>query len=383
MSLHFSKEEFDQRTSAVTAELHHRGLDGILLFRQESMYYLTGYDTFGYCFFQCAYLDASGKISLLTRRPDMYQAQVTSTIDDIRVWVDQEGKKPVEDLLSMLDDYKCRGKRLGVELNAYGLTAELWSSIEPSLSEYCQLENASDIVSKLRVVKSLPEIEYAKRAAELADDALDEAIRLTAPGAFEGDILAAMHGAIYRGGGDDPANEFILGSGENALLCRYVSGRRHLSEQDQLTLEFAGVYRHYHSCLMRTIIIGEPDPRQLAMHQASVEAIQACQDAVKVGSTMGDVFDAHARVMDEHGFKEQRMNACGYSLGTTYAPTWMDWPMFYTGNSVIIEPNMVFFIHMILFDTENQFAMTLGETVLVEESGVQRLSRHNLDLITA
>ena len=383
MSLHFSKKEFNQRTSAVAAELRHRGLDGILLFRQESMYYLTGYDTFGYCFFQCAYLDASGKISLLTRRPDMHQAQVTSTIDDIRVWVDQEGKKPVEDLLSMLDDYKCRGKRLGVELNAYGLTAELWSSIEPSLSEYCQLENASDIVSKLRVVKSSSEIEYAKRAAELADDALDEAIRLTAPGAFEGDILAAMHGAIYRGGGDDPANEFILGSGENALLCRYVSGRRHLSEQDQLTLEFAGVYRHYHSCLMRTIIIGEPDPRQLAMHKASVEAMQACQDAVKVGSAMGDVFDAHARVMDEHGFREQRMNACGYSLGTTYAPTWMDWPMFYTGNSVIIEPNMVFFIHMILFDTENQFAMTLGETVLVEESGVRRLSRHNLDLITA
>lgn len=383
MSLHFSKEEFNQRTSAVVAELRHRGLDGILLFRQESMYYLTGYDTFGYCFFQCAYLDASGKISLITRRPDMHQAQVTSTIDDIRVWVDQEGKKPVEDLLSMLDDYKCRGKRLGVELNAYGLTAELWSSIEPSLSEYCQLENASDIVSKLRVVKSSSEIEYAKRAAELADDALDEAIRLTAPGAFEGDILAAMHGAIYRGGGDDPANEFILGSGENALLCRYVSGRRHLSEQDQLTLEFAGVYRHYHSCLMRTIIIGEPDPRQLAMHQASVEAMQTCQDAVKVGSAMGDVFDAHARVMDEHGFREQRMNACGYSLGTTYAPTWMDWPMFYTGNSVIIEPNMVFFIHMILFDTEKQFAMTLGETVLVEESGVRRLSRHNLDLITA
>ena len=119
------------------------------------------------------------------------------------------------------------------------------------------------------------------------------------------------------------------------------------------------------------------------MHQASVEAMQTCQDAVKVGSAMGDVFDAHARVMDEHGFREQRMNACGYSLGTTYAPTWMDWPMFYTGNSVIIEPNMVFFIHMILFDTEKQFAMTLGETVLVEESGVRRLSRHNLDLITA
>jgi Xaa-Pro dipeptidase len=46
-----------------------RGLHGLLLFRQESMYYLTGYDTFGYCFFQCLYLGAVGRLVLLTRAP--------------------------------------------------------------------------------------------------------------------------------------------------------------------------------------------------------------------------------------------------------------------------------------------------------------------------
>jgi hypothetical protein len=35
-----------------------------------------------------------------------------------------------------------------------------------------------------------------------------------------------------------------------------------------------------------------------------------------------------ARVADENGFKDQRFNACGYSLGATFAPTWMDFPMF-------------------------------------------------------
>ena len=85
--------------------------------------------------------------------------------------------------------------------------------------------------------------------------------------------------------------------------------------------------------------------------------------------------------MDDHGFNEMRMNACGYSLGTTFAPTWMDWPMFYTGNPVIIQPNMVYFLHMILFDSDNLKAMTLGETVQVNEDGIIRLSRHGLDLI--
>ena len=381
MTIHFSEAEFSQRRAKTIERLKQEGLEGILIFRQESMFYLTGYDTFGYCFFQCLYLDVSGEYALLTRLPDLRQAQLTSTIEDIRVWVDQAGHNPTHDLVAMLDDFGCRGRRLGIELHAYGLTAQVWGRMEPILLEYCELSDASDLISGLRVIKSPAEIKYIERAAELGDDALDAAIDTAESGAFEGDILAAMHGAIYRGGGDDPANEFIIGSGESALLCRYYTGRRTLSEKDQLTLEFAGVYRHYHACLMRTFVIGEADPRQVDMHSASLAAITACQEVLKPGALVGEIFDTHARIMDEHGYKDMRMNACGYSLGTTYAPTWMDWPMFYTGNSVVVEPNMVFFLHMILFDSENNMAMTLGETVHVTDNGSRSLSRHSLDLI--
>ncbi len=381
MAIFFSEAEFQQRRDKTIERLKQDELDGILIFRQESMYYLTGYDTFGYCFFQCLYLDVSGRYALLTRLPDLRQAQITSTIKDIRVWVDQAGHNPVDDLIAMLDDFQCRGRRLGIELHAYGLTAQLWGRIEPVLSDYCQLEDASDLVSALRVVKSPAEIRYVERAAELADDALDAAMHTSKAGVFEGDILAAMHGAIYSGGGDDPGNEFIIGSGENALLCRYHTGRRTLSDDDQLTMEFAGVYRHYHACLMRTILIGKPDPRQVEMSRASEHAISACKEALKPGALVGEIFDTHARIMDDHGYKEMRMNACGYSLGTTYAPTWMDWPMFYTGNPVVVEPNMVYFLHMILFDSDNELAMTLGETVHVTEEGARSLSRHATKLI--
>ncbi len=381
MALHFSETEMQRRVSSALEQMAARSLDGLLMFRQESMYYLTGYDTFGYCFFQCLYLDSSGTMALLTRAPDVRQAQITSTIRDIRVWTDRQGHDPASELIAMLDDFDSAGKRIGVELNAYGLTAGVWKQIESNLTAFCSIEDVSELINSLRVVKSDEEIEFAVRAAQLADDALDEAKRLARPGAFEGDILAAMHSAVYRGGGDDPANEFIIGSGENALLCRYHTGRRRLSAKDQLTLEFAGVYRHYHCCIMRTIILGDPDPRQLRMHQACTEALQLCEETLRPGAQVGAVFDAHARVMDDFGYRSSRMNACGYSLGTTFAPTWMDWPMFYAGNSVIIEPNMIYFLHMILFDSDAQLAMTLGHTVQVTDNGLRRLSRHDTDLI--
>src|SRR5581483_11635276 len=88
--LHFSPAEFAHRKAAVIAALAREGLDGLLIFRQETMYWLTGYDTFGFVFFQCLVLEAGGAMTLLTRKPDLRVARFTSIIPDIRVWQDSE-----------------------------------------------------------------------------------------------------------------------------------------------------------------------------------------------------------------------------------------------------------------------------------------------------
>src|ERR1700704_2593643 len=94
MALHFTSDEFASRRAKAIAAMQQAGLDGLLMFRQESMYYLTGYDTFGYVFFQCLYLGADGRQMLLTRAPDRLQAQHTSVIEDIRIWVDGPEAQP-------------------------------------------------------------------------------------------------------------------------------------------------------------------------------------------------------------------------------------------------------------------------------------------------
>ena len=381
MSLHFEAHEMAARRQAVVDRLIEQKLDGLLMFKQESMYYLTGYDTFGYCFFQCLYLGADGRYFLLTRAPDLRQAQHTSDIKDIRVWIDRQGADPSEDLRSALDEYGAKGMKLGCEYNAYGLSAAYGKMLESGLKGFCTLEDASTLVSEFRVVKSEEEIKFVERAAELADDAMDAAIEVAGPGVFEGDILAAMQGAIFRGGGDYPANEFIIGSGAGALLCRYFSGRETVGDQDQLTLEYGGAYRRYHACLMQTFLTGSPSIEHVNMHKACSEAMEACLEAIEPGVQMGTVFDEHARVLDAAGYQEHRMNACGYSLGAMYTPMWMDYPMFYTGNPYVIRENNVFFVHIILMNSATGNSMTLGQTVRVGEAGAIRLSRNSTDLV--
>ena len=381
MAIHFTKKEFTERKSKTIQELKKQGLDALLMFRQESMYWLTGYDTMGFVFFQCLILTTKGDVVLLTRAPDLRQAQNTSIIDDIRIWIDKDKSNPTNELKNILLELGLEKSNLGVEYEAYGLTGRNAIKLNNSLKNFATLHDKSELISCFRTVKSPAEIVYVKKAAELADKALDEVWKIVKPGVSEAKILAEMQKVVFEGGGDYPANEFIVGSGHNALLCRYQSEKRILSNPDQLTIEWAGTFKHYHSAMMRTIPIGKANPKHFKMHEACLEALSNCEKKLKPGNKVGDVFDTHAETFDKLGFKRSRMNACGYSLGTTFAPNWMDWPMLYTGNPVVLAPGMVFFMHMILMDSENELAMNLGETYLLTETGNERLGKKKLDLV--
>ncbi|GLS20540.1 Xaa-Pro dipeptidase [Labrys miyagiensis] len=379
--LHFSTDEFSARLQRLLTEMGARKLDAMLLFAQESMYWLTGYDTFGFCFFQSLLVRADGRMALLTRSADLRQAQHTSILGDIRVWTDRKDATPAEQLLAVARDLGVSTGRIGVEFDSYGLTHANGRKLEAAFAGDYELTDASEIITRLRAVKSAAEIVYVREAARLSDAADAAGIAAVHAGADEGDILAAQHNAIFSAGGDYPANEFIIGSGRDALLCRYKAGRRKLDARDQITLEFAGVYRHYHAALMRTITVGDVSPRHSELYIAAHEALLACEAEIRPGRTAGDVFAAHAHVMDAHGLENHRLAACGYSLGAKFTPSWMDWPMFYEGNDWVLEPGMVMFAHMILMDSQSGTAMCLGRTSLTTLTGSEVLNGHDAGLV--
>ena len=147
----------------------------------------------------------------------------------------------------------------------------------------------------------------------------------------EAKILSEMQSVIFEGGGDYPANEFIIGSGKNALLCRYQSEKRKLDEIDQLSIEWAGTYKHYHSAMFRTIPIGKVNDKQKEMYSACLEALKACENKLKPGNKIGEVFDIHAEVFRSTGIQKIKNeclrlfswnNLCSQLDGLAYAIYW-------------------------------------------------------------
>lgn len=87
------------------------------------------------------------------------------------------------------------------------------------------------------------------------------------------------------------------------------------------------------------------------------DALDAALAAARPGAGEADVYAVHARTLDDAGFGAARLNACGYAIGARFAPSWMEREMFYDGAPTVMQPRMVFFLDMILMDSETGTAM--------------------------
>lgn len=380
---HFPTSTHAERTAVARAELERRGLSALLILAQESHYYLFGYDGGGYVFFQCAVLTANGDpITLLCRRPDVAQARDTSTIGDIRVWLNAEDADPAGQLRDILIERGLTGTTVGIEMDNHGCTGATYAAISTALDGVCAHVDASDIVRRQRLVKSADELTFMRKAAALADDAVAAVAAAARPGVLDSSLTAAAMAAMLEGGGDMPPAGPLVNSGRRAIYGRGVGGARSLEAQDQVMIELAGTFRRYNACIERVVIIGAPSGEQLSMYQLVEDTLLAMLEAFIPGETLGKIDEIHRARLDASGFAEHRFAACGYSLGATYRPSWMDVPpMIYAGNPLELRPGMVFFPHVMLGDGDTGLAMGLGQTVLVTEAGPEVLNQFPLELI--
>ena len=376
----FSPAEYERRLQCTRAYLRERGLDALLLFAQESLFYLTGYDTSGYVYFQCAVLPVDGELTLLTRRPDVAQARDTSIIGDIRVWYNAEEANPALDLREILREKGLAGGRIGVEWHTYGLTAGNWRDVEREFAGFVALEDASGIVRGQRLVKSPAELAHVREAGRLADLAMDAVRQASLPGRLSGELSGAALATMMAHGGDLPSEMPIVNSGPRAIYGRGVLGAHRLEADDQVLVEFGASHRRYMACIERTVILGRLSAEHDEMFSIVRDTLEAMTGVIRAGVPLGAIDAQHRRVLDASPYGRDRYGACGYSLGATYAPTWMDVPpMIYAGNPLLMQPGMVLFPHAMLGAVESRRAVGMGHTVIVTEMGCEILSRQPLE----
>ena len=341
-------------------------LDGFLLFKIEDIYWLTGLDTDGFVIFNSLFVNADGTLTHLTRSADLANVYYSSICSDIQIAKDDGTINWADHVKSLLESKRMQGKKVGIQVDTMGLTPRNFLDIQTVLSGWCDLIVVDNFIQELRLVKSEQELAYHRRAGEILDAGVNTLIEMTGPGVLEGDLYGAFYDHAFRHDADLPAHIPPLGCGESALNVRYTTKRKNVGQNDQLTLEMGLAYRHYHAGSMCTVLTGpDVDERHLRMHEAVVPALAEVQRLLRPGVLMGDVYDTYRQIIADHGYEHAVQNGCGYTMGALWPPTWMEMPMFYTGNPTELRANMTVFNMLILNDYETGLMMTLGEQVII------------------
>ena len=359
-------EEFAERQARARIAIAEAKLDGLLLFKIEDMYWLTGFDSDGFVIFNNMFIGVDGQLTHVARAADLANIDYSSICDDVRISPDSADSTRPKAVKDMLESHGMAGRRIGIQVDTMGLTPRLYGELRAALDGWCELVDAPDLIRELRLVKSPQELDYLRKAGEIMDQVRDAAIAATQPDAFEGDIYGAIYGTLFRLGADLPAHIPPLGAGDAALNVRYTTARHHVGENDQVTHELGVAYRHYHAADMFVVLTGPKiDERHLKMHAACVEALDAVQARLTPGATMGEVYETHRATFAAHGLEHAILQACGYTMGATWPPTWMEQPMIVAGGPTVLEENMCFFTHMICTDQTTGLQMALGEQAII------------------
>ena len=111
-------------------------------------------------------------------------------------------------------------------------------------------------------------------------------------------------------------------------------------------------------------------------------SVRACG----TGVTLGELYATSVAFFDEAGYGEQKYYACGYGLGATYRPTWMDTTdmqstMIYEDNPIVCAAGMTFLFNCVLTDPSLGLGVAASDTVLITEGGCESLSKLPRDLL--
>ena len=172
-----------------------------------------------------------------------------------------------------------------------------------------------------RAIKEPAELERVAAACAVADRALAGLLPSIRPGRTEREVAMELEWAMRTGGADALAFDVACLSGPEAALPHGSPGDRPIQAAAVLLFDFGAQVDGYRSDMTRTLFVGEPTSRDLAIYalvaDAQATAIAGLTEAVQEGRQIsGRAADAIARaVIDAAGQGERFGHGTGHGIG--------------------------------------------------------------------
>ena len=173
----------------------------------------------------------------------------------------------------------------------------------------------SDEINGFRKIKDAEEIDTIKKAIRITDEAFNKIIKFIKPGMKEREVAAELEYYLRKLGGEGPSFDFIIASGKRSALPHGVASDKIIEIGDFIVLDFGTYYKGYCSDMTRTIVVGEPDEKQIEIYNIVLKAHLEVLDKIKPGMTGQQADQIGREIIEEAGYGDNFGHELGHGLG--------------------------------------------------------------------
>ena len=351
--------------SRIKMSLSRRGIDALLLTSQYNRFYLSGFSAK-----DMGIEESAGALLILPKEHYLltdgrFVAQAKDECPDWPVVVYKKGL--AHGLKPILSDMSI--KTLAYEPKF--ISCYLLNSIKKTLPNLTIIP-LSDVVEKLRQVKSPKEIELIKKAVEAAEKVLDTVWRSLKPGQSEKEIAFKILKGLYEEA-EGPSFPPIVASGPNSALPHAEPTDRKIKEGEPIIIDMGAIYKGYCSDMTRTFFLGK-GPNDYFAHIYKIVALakEKAQSKIKAGMVAKEADSIARNVIKKAGYGKEFVHALGHGVGlAVHEPPSLSFrnrKKLKAGNVVTVEPGIYI---------QGKGGVRLEDMVLVEENGSTVLNSSN------
>jgi Xaa-Pro aminopeptidase len=252
-----------------------------------------------------------------------------------------------------------------IAVDSRGVNPLRWENIKRNLPD-AKIVDGSALLDEIRAVKTFEEIELLKKAVEITEKSMEDALEIAQPDIMELDMSKMYSYSVAEDGGMVTSDH--IGFGERSAYPNPIPTTLQLTKGDLIRMSLGASWGHYNGNVTRTAVMGETSPEVEKRLKTVIDAQEAAFDSARPGATFGDVYASAQKELEKGGVKE-----CSMSLGHCIGAEANERPWVGPGDKTKIEEGMVLNIDVPFLDL-GWGGIEMEDAIVVTKKGLRLLT---------